>query len=66
MLSGVVKTVGRLSSPVVAVLAAKAIRTFCYGFLGITLPIYLADLGMGATGVGAAGAPPSGTDRGSP
>jgi MFS family permease len=35
------------------VFAAKTIRTFCYGFLGIVLPVYLADLGMGAAGVGA-------------
>jgi MFS family permease len=44
-----------VSSPsVVAVLAAKTARTFCYGFLGIVLPVYLADLGLGATGIGAA------------
>jgi MFS family permease len=35
------------------VLAAKTVRTFCYGFLGIVLPVYLADLGLGAVGVGA-------------
>jgi MFS family permease len=35
------------------VFAAKTVRTFCYGFLGIVLPVYLADLGMGAAGVGA-------------
>jgi MFS family permease len=39
---------------VAAVLGAKTVRTFCYGFLGILLPVYLSDLGMGATGVGAA------------
>jgi MFS family permease len=38
--------------PVTALLLAKAIRTFCYGFLGILLPVYLADLGLGATGIG--------------
>ncbi|MBI1736351.1 MAG: MFS transporter [Candidatus Rokubacteria bacterium] len=36
------------------VLAAKTARTFCYGFLGVLLPIYLIELGMTATGVGAA------------
>jgi MFS family permease len=36
------------------VFAAKTVRTFCYGFLGIVLPIYLAELGVGATGVGVA------------
>lgn len=35
------------------IFAAKTVRTFCYGFLGIVLPVYLADLGMGAAGVGA-------------
>ena len=34
------------------VLAAKGIRTFCYGYLGILLPLYLADLGLSAAGVG--------------
>jgi hypothetical protein len=37
-----------------AVLTAKSARTFCYGFLGVVLPIYLVDLGMTATGVGEA------------
>jgi len=41
-------------SPVTAVLLAKSIRTFCYGFLGILLPVYLADHGMSATGIGLA------------
>jgi MFS family permease len=36
------------------VLAAKTVRTFGYGFLGILLPVYLAELGVGATGVGIA------------
>jgi len=36
------------------IFAAKTARTFCYGFLGITLPVYLSDLGMSAVGVGAA------------
>jgi MFS family permease len=38
---------------VVLVFVAKAIRTFCYGYLGILLPLYLTDLGLSATGVGA-------------
>jgi hypothetical protein len=29
-------------------------RTFAYGFLGIVLPVYLSELGVGAVGVGAA------------
>jgi len=41
-------------SPVTAVLLAKSLRTFCYGFLGILLPVYLAQHGMDARGVGAA------------
>jgi MFS family permease len=35
------------------VFAAKGVRTFCYGYLGILLPLYLADLGLSAAGVGA-------------
>jgi len=38
---------------VAAVFVAKVARTFCYGYLGILLPLYLADLGLSATGVGA-------------
>ena len=41
-------------SPIAAVLLAKSVRTFCYGFLGILLPVYLADHGMDARGVGLA------------
>lgn len=37
-----------------AVLAAKTVRTFCYGFLGLVLPLYLAELGLDAAGVGVA------------
>src|SRR2546430_16688979 len=37
-----------------AVFVAKATRTFCYGFLGIVLPIYLSELGLSAAGLGAA------------
>ena len=36
------------------IFVAKTARTFCYGFLGITLPVYLVDLGMTASGVGIA------------
>jgi len=35
------------------VLAAKSVRTFCYGYLGILLPLHLADLGVTASGIGA-------------
>lgn len=37
-----------------AVLLAKTARTFCYGFLGIVLPLHLSALGVGATGIGVA------------
>jgi MFS family permease len=40
------------SRDVLAVFLAKGVRTFCYGYLGILLPLYLADLGLSATGVG--------------
>jgi MFS family permease len=43
----------RASSEVMAVFVAKAVRTFAYGYLGILLPLYLADLGLSAAGVGA-------------
>jgi MFS family permease len=36
------------------VFAAKTVRSFCYGFLGVLFPVYLSDLGVGAVGVGAA------------
>ena len=49
MLSGVSR-----GSGLAAVLVAKSARTFCYGFLGVVLPIYLTELGMSASGVGAA------------
>ncbi len=42
------------SADVTAVFVAKTVRTFCYGFLGISLPIYLSELGMTALGVGVA------------
>jgi MFS family permease len=41
-------------SPIAAVFVAKSLRTFCYGFLGILLPVYLAEHGMDARGVGLA------------
>jgi MFS family permease len=41
-------------SAVGAVLVAKTLRTFCYGFLGILLPVYLAERGLDAQGVGLA------------
>ena len=44
----------RANREVRAVFAAKAARTFTYGYLGILLPVYLVDLGLSATGVGAA------------
>ncbi len=43
-----------LPPDVAAVFAAKTARTFCYGFLGILLPVYLSELGMSAAGVGVA------------
>jgi MFS family permease len=36
------------------VFVAKTTRSFCYGFLGILLPLHLSDLGVTATGVGTA------------
>ena len=36
------------------VLLAKTARTFCYGFLGVLLPVYLTELGLDARGVGMA------------
>lgn len=41
------------SRDVGSIFVAKGIRTFCYGYLGILLPLYLAELGLSATGVGA-------------
>jgi MFS family permease len=43
-----------VSPDVVAVLVAKCVRTFGYGFLGIVLPVYLGDRGLGAAGIGVA------------
>jgi MFS family permease len=36
------------------VFVAKTVRTFCYGFLGILMPLYLAGMGVDARGVGLA------------
>jgi predicted MFS family arabinose efflux permease len=36
------------------VFAAKAVRTFCYGYLGVLVPLHLAALGLGAGGIGVA------------
>jgi predicted MFS family arabinose efflux permease len=41
-------------STVLLVFAAKAVRTFCYGYLGVLLPLHLAALGLGAGGIGVA------------
>src|SRR2546426_1988534 len=37
-----------------AIFVAKTVRTFCYGFLGIALPVYLTELGLTAAGLGVA------------
>jgi MFS family permease len=42
------------TSTVWLVFTAKAVRTFCYGYLGILLPLHLAALGLGAGGIGVA------------
>jgi MFS family permease len=39
---------------VALVLAAKALRSFCYGYLGVLLPLHLAALGVGPAGIGIA------------
>jgi predicted MFS family arabinose efflux permease len=36
------------------ILLAKTARTFCYGFLGVLLPVYLTQLGLDATELGLA------------
>jgi MFS family permease len=36
------------------VFVAKSARTFCYGFLGVLLPVYLSDLGLDAGELGVA------------
>ncbi|MGH7314467.1 MAG: MFS transporter [Candidatus Rokuibacteriota bacterium] len=43
-----------MTREIALVCAAKTARTFCYGFLGILLPVYLTELGVGAAGVGVA------------
>ncbi len=47
-------TVAGVPHDVALVFAAKSARTFCYGFLGIVLPVYLTTLGVSAEGVGVA------------
>src|SRR5256885_5830694 len=37
-----------------AIFVAKTVRTFCCGFLGIALPVYLSELGLTAAGLGVA------------
>src|SRR3989442_5442273 len=37
-----------------AIFVSKPVRTFCYGFLGIALPVYLTELGLTAAGLGVA------------
>lgn len=44
----------KLGPGVGALFAAKAVRTFCYGFLGILLPVHLGQLGLDAAGIGVA------------
>ena len=36
------------------VIIAKTTRTFCYGFLGVLFPVYLAERGMDAGHIGVA------------
>ena len=36
----------RAGRGIAAIFVAKGIRTFCYGYLGILLPLYLASLGL--------------------
>ena len=43
-----------IESTVWLVFVAKAVRTFCYGYLGILIPLHLAALGLGARGIGLA------------
>lgn len=38
----------------VRVFVAKALRTYCYGFLGVLLPVHLSVLGLGSEGIGVA------------
>jgi MFS family permease len=44
----------RVSRDVRLVLVAKTARTFCYGFLGVLFPVYLAERGMDARQIGVA------------
>jgi MFS family permease len=42
------------SGPTVLVLAAKSVRTFAYGALGVVFPLHLAALGLGPEAIGGA------------
>src|SRR5262249_17094473 len=46
------------STTVWLVFSAKAIRTFCYGYLGVLIPLHLAALALGAEGIGRTVTPP--------
>src|SRR5256884_5140597 len=39
---------------ITGIFVGKTVRTFCYGFLGIALPVYLTELGLTAAGLGVA------------
>jgi MFS family permease len=41
------------SHEILTIFVAKLVRTFSYGYLGILLPLYLAELGLSASGIGA-------------
>ena len=43
----------RANREILTIFAAKLVRTFSYGYLGILLPLYLAELGLSASGIGA-------------
>jgi predicted MFS family arabinose efflux permease len=45
---------GRVERTVAVVLAAKAVRSFGYGYLGVLFPLRLAGLGVGPRGLGVA------------
>ncbi|MBI2466454.1 MAG: MFS transporter [Candidatus Rokubacteria bacterium] len=44
----------RVEPTAALVFAAKAARTFCYGFLGVLFPVHLSTLGLGPEGIGVA------------
>jgi MFS family permease len=43
----------RAKREILTIFVAKLVRTFSYGYLGILLPLYLAELGLSASGIGA-------------